>query len=310
MLDHIMNAQTLTQADPAAEAVTASHSTADILQAASSLGFLGGDELSAPQVLAALCNPKITVDELSELLNNEPGLVVRVLRVANSSFYGVSRSVATIDRALMILGFDSVRSIAAAACLDRSLIRATSVAQIDRQAMVRHSLTTATAAEGLARLTHRESCGDAFVAGLLHNLGVPVQAILDPSAMRELTATLRSQPAADIRELESQCNIISHEDCAARIFEQWQLPDTLVQAARHHHEPLQSADSADWLAGVLHTALRVCSEIGHGFESEPAQAERNRLVMDLIGVNDDMLESVKETVIKRSASLRLATGDQ
>ena len=128
--------------------------------------------------------------------------------------------------------------------------------------------------------------------------------------MRDLTLQLRSQPTADIRELEARCRIMSHEECAAQVFEQWLLPDALAQAARHHHEPLLAADSNDWLSGVLNMALRLCTEIGHGFETEPVQAERNRLIMDLIGLTDAMLDAVKETVIKRSAALRLATGDQ
>jgi c-di-GMP-related signal transduction protein len=80
-----------------------------ILRAAGNLGFIGAGSATAGRLLAALCSPSISFDELSKLLNSEPALVVRVLRVANSAFYGVSRSIKTIDRALMVL--DLIRCV-------------------------------------------------------------------------------------------------------------------------------------------------------------------------------------------------------
>ena len=280
-----------------------------ILRAAGNLGFIGSTSATAGRLLAALCNPTITFDELSNLLNSEPALVVRVLRVANSAFYGVSRSIKTIDRALMVLGFDAVRAVAAAACLDRSLARATQEAALDHHAMVRHSLTTAVAAESIAKLVQRDMAGDAFAAGLLHNLGLPVQAVLDAAGLRTLSAALRSGHSGDFRQLERSTLRISHEECAAVVFEQWQLPDSLVETARWHHAPLFAPAPHKWLSAVLGLALGLAAEAGHGFELEPAPQPRDPDLMYFVGITNQDMDSISDELVKRSALLRLGTGD-
>ena len=88
---------------------------AQILKAAGSVGVLGGSALSGPRIMAALCDPEIQAREVCSLIAREPALCARVLRVANSAFYGHARSIATLERALALLGQDAVRGIAAAA---------------------------------------------------------------------------------------------------------------------------------------------------------------------------------------------------
>lgn len=280
-----------------------------ILRAAGNLGFVGTNSATAGRLLAALCNPAITLDELSKLLSSEPALVVRVLRVANSAFYGVSRSISTVDRALMVLGFDSVRSVAAAACLDRGLAHATQSAALDHHAMVRHSLTTAVAAESIARLVQRDLAGEAFIAGLLHNLGLPVQAVIDAPGLRALAAALRAGKSDNYRQLERSTLRVPHEECAAVVFEQWQLPDSLIEATRWHHAPLFAPGPHKWLAAVLGLALGLASEVGHGFELEPPPTLRDPDLMYFVGVTNDMLDLISDELVKRSALIRLATGD-
>jgi len=82
-----------------------------ILRAAASLGVLGTGANSAPRIMAALCNPEVSPRQVAALVGKEPALYARVLRVANSPYYGQSRSITTIDRALVILGVDAVRGI-------------------------------------------------------------------------------------------------------------------------------------------------------------------------------------------------------
>lgn len=108
----------------------------------------------------------------------------------------------TIERALVVLGVDAVRGIAAA-CLDLLVRRSADIATINRAALVRRSLATGIAAQALARAHHRLLAADAFLAGPLHNLGRPVQVLLDTEAVRWKGDALLVDPAQDIRELEA-----------------------------------------------------------------------------------------------------------
>jgi len=221
----------------------------------------------------------------------------------------VSRVASRLSIALLVLGFDSVRSVAAAACLDRGLAYATQTAALDHHAMVRHSLTTAVAAESIAKLVQRELAGEAFIAGLLHNLGLPVQAVIDAPGLRALAAALRAGNFDDYRQLERSTLRVSHEECAAVVFEQWQLPDSLIEAARWHHAALFAPGPHKWLAAVLGLALGLASEVGHGFELEPPATLRNPDLMYFVGVTNEMLDQISDELVKRSALMRLATGD-
>jgi HD-like signal output (HDOD) protein len=257
---HSMNA--LLQSKPHAD-------VALVRKAASTLGILGGAGLSAPSVLAALCAPGSSLEDISRLISREPGLAARVLKVANSAFYGLSRNVTTIDRALVVLGQDSVRGIAAAACLDRTLMRSPESALIQRQALVTHSFATGSAAWMLARLARRALAAEAFTAGLLHNLGLPIQALLGPAGVQALLASLATDPTQDVRALESQHGLASHEACAAIVFDLWRLPPSLIAATSHHHDPDNAPEAHRPLTWLVHLGMQVAAEAGFGFSLEP-----------------------------------------
>src|SRR5262245_4441457 len=78
-------------------------SDADIVKAASALGVIGGGAQTAHRILAALCDPTLGSREVADIVQREPGLSARVLKVANSAYYGFSRNVATLERALIVL---------------------------------------------------------------------------------------------------------------------------------------------------------------------------------------------------------------
>ena len=163
-----------------------------ILAAAHELGVINGDAQAAPRLLSALCQPDATAQSISRLIGSEPGLAARVLRVANSPFYGVTRAIATIDRAVVVLGLDAVRGIAAAGCLDRSLSRGDPLLNMSQ--LLRHSVATAAAAEALARMSDRSLAPEAFMAGLLHDFGSVLMTRLDPQGMSTLLAKFTAIP--------------------------------------------------------------------------------------------------------------------
>jgi HD-like signal output (HDOD) protein len=142
---------------------------AEILQAAKALGVIGGGNQTAYRILATLCDPALDARQIAEVIQRDPGIAARVLKVANSAFYGSSRQIGSLDRALMLLGLDGVRTIAAAACLDRGTPRDSHQAPIDPRALTRHCVASAFAAESLSKRSGRAVPSVAFMAALLHD---------------------------------------------------------------------------------------------------------------------------------------------
>lgn len=300
-----------TMSPPALESpVPAGDLPARVIRAATAVGVLGGGPLSAPRVMAALCNPAITLAELTQLLEQEPGLVARVLRVANSAYYGVARHVATLDRALVILGLDTVRSIAAAACLDRGLMQATVRAGIDRVAFVRHSLAVAVAAEQIALLRNRSLSSEAFIAGLLHNLGIPLQGLLHPEGPVAIAKALQQDPGPRIRDIEAAAGLPGHEECGAIVMEAWNLPASLVDSVRNHHEPMAARDPHRKLAAMLNLALDLASTTGHGFALEPRPGTTHGPTMLRLNITPDEIDAIARDLPGRVTAFRQAlSGD-
>jgi HD-like signal output (HDOD) protein len=279
-----------------------------ILKAATALGVLGSGPLGAQRILALLCDPAVSASRVAAVMAREPGLTLRVLRVANSAFYGAARNITTIDRAFLLLGLDAVRGIAAAACLDRTVRRATATTPIDMDALVHHSLGTAVAAETLARLRHRALAADAFIAGLLHNLGVAVQAQVDPRGLGELIDALRAAPERGLTALEAERVQVGHEHCAAVLFEAWKLPAALVEATRHHHDPLAAPQSHRALAALVNLGIQLSLACGNTYALEPAAPQRDAAVMALLGLSDADLDRVAAELPGRLAQLGEAFG--
>lgn len=266
---------------------------ADIVKAASSLGLLGGAAHSAHRILAALCDASLGTREVVALIEREPGLAARVLKVANSAYYGQSRSIATLDRALVILGLDAVRGITAAACLDRSVNRRSNIAGIDPRTLVNHCVASAFAAEQLSRLSGRGSSSEAFMSGLLHDFGVPVQERLDAGGVEAFIKALRNQPEADTAELEQSLVQVSHARCAQVIFESWQLPQSIVVAARFHDDPAKAPGPARELTTLVHLGIQVAIEAEFTYPMEPRQlrVDRGPLLRGL-GLDEDVVQQI------------------
>jgi two-component system cell cycle response regulator len=189
-----------------------------ILEAAAALRMAEAGTSSPARLISLLCDERLSADELTAKIEAHPVLSARVLQVANSAYYGQVRSVGTIKRALQLLGVNAVRGIAAAAFIDQVIPRR--VASLpDTHALLRHSLATANACEMLATRVHPPSAPDAFIAGLLHNLGTVVQASLEPAGTAAIIAARGSDPLGSIRSLEKQHCQLHHEVCGAVLFD-------------------------------------------------------------------------------------------
>jgi HD-like signal output (HDOD) protein len=290
-------------------AIKPSIDRAQILKAAATMGILGSGADSVPRMLALLCDPQVDGSEIASLIGRQPSMYARVLRVANSSYYGHPRSITTMERALLMLGRDAVRGIAAATCFDRTMARSMKGTAIDMQAVARHSLTTAAAAEALATIARRPMASEAFIAGLLHNLGIAVQVHLDPRGIDAMIDANRNGAACGIRVLESKHAMVGHEECLAVVFEAWQMPESLVAAAGHHHAPMNAPEPHRDLSALVNLGANLGLAIGPCYTLEPAPIERHLPAMLWLGLTDEHLDAVATQLPARVAELGSALFD-
>jgi HD-like signal output (HDOD) protein len=274
-----------------------------ILQAAARAGVLGSGAASGPRLMASLCHPSISTAAVAELIEKEPAMVARVLRVANSPYYGQSRGIRTLERALQLLGLDAVRGIAAATCLDRGVARENSKALIEPRSLTLHSLATAAAAEALARIAHPEIASEAFIASLLHNLGIPVQAQLDEPGVRAMLVARAARDERELSLLEADCVRIGHGECMAVVYESWQLPESLVAATRFHHTPLAAPDAHQQLAALVHVGGVLAVAGGYTYSLEPTAVPVDTEVLQRLALDEAQLVEVGKALPRRVMAL-------
>lgn len=277
---------------------------AQILEAAGEIGVLGAGQGLIPLIMARLCDPASTAHTVAQVIGQEPGLAARVLRVANSAYYGASGKVATIERAFVLLGVDAVRGIAAAACLNRATVRAIRSSPIDLESMQRHAVAVACAAESLARVSHRSLAAEAFIAGLLHDFGVTLQLHVDRAGLLEVVTVLRAAPTRNPRDVEQSVGCVGHERCAALVFQAWNLPQSLVAAISNHHAPAAAPPGARRLAALVHLADHVSLETGHSYALEPAAATLQEGTLETLGIAETFLMHAREALPERVRELQ------
>ncbi len=205
-----------------------------------------------PQVLVGVSrvasDPTSSAADLAEVILKDQALTMKVLRVANSARYGVTaQRITTVSRAVVLLGFQSVRAIAVGLGAYQLLSALRRGGGVLRSFWL-HAVATAVVCQELAELLRYEVPEEAFVAGLLHDVGKLVLAEHDPKA----AARVYDAPARgpELLREETRAFGVNHVEVGAELARRWELPDVLVRAIEHHHRHFSSPppDRGDRLA--------------------------------------------------------------
>jgi len=219
---------------------------------------------SISEVIAACDDPEITVGRMSQVILRDQSLTSGILRLANSAFYGHSRQVTTISDASLLLGFSTVKSLAISTHTSRLLAGALPGYGLAHGELWQHSVAVAFAARRLAIEVGVEPVEQAFVAGLLHDIGKLILSSRMEDAFDEVVA-LAEERRAPLHEVENELLGFDHAELGAQVAAAWNFPPELEEAIRYHHEPA-GATLRPALAHGVHVADAACILIGVGLE--------------------------------------------
>ncbi len=193
-------------------------------------------------------DPQADIDTLAEKISHDPALAAKVLRLANTAAYGGNRRIASISDAVMMLGFNTLRTLVLACGLVGQFKHFTGV---DMRVFWRRSFRVASTCSWLAR-----SCGQnadiAFSVGLLHNLGQLLLAVADPVAAQEVSRLVDEGEDRFVAEM----NILGFTtvQAAAELASRWRFPRDIVEGIAGQQMPLQQ-DPPSALAMIVHLAI-------------------------------------------------------
>jgi HD-like signal output (HDOD) protein len=206
-----------------------------------------------------------------------------VLKIANSAYYQRGRTIASIEQALMVLGTDAVRGIAASAGLDRVASRSPHAG-----AYLRHSIATASVAADLAGAAVADRRAEAFLAGLLHDLG--------------LLIAWRLAPAADT---PARADVELHVHCGRLALDAWQLPPRLVAAVASHHRAPSDGAPDDVVAAAVRIAEAAVTLAGIACAGEGDVRSDAPTATDLrsIGLDADAWPAARACALARATAM-------
>jgi putative nucleotidyltransferase with HDIG domain len=204
------------------------------------------------EVVQALNDDDLRLEVLARKIAVDPILVTKILRAANSPFYGVSGSVGSVDDAVRLIGVRTVGIIVSTVGIVQA-ITPPSCAAFDFKRFWAHSIATGICSQELAR-----ECGYpltvAFVAGLLHDIGQLALATYYP---REFTAAARHAQDSDCPRYEAENEVLgfNHGEVGAWLASHWRFTDTVSQAIQRHHQADCGSDTAPVsLTDIVHSA--------------------------------------------------------
>jgi HD-like signal output (HDOD) protein len=185
------------------------------------------------EVLNAVDNDNISTKAIASIIEKDQSLTAKVLRVANSPFYGFSRRIATIDLAIVIMGLNTIKEIVLSLLVKRLIVK-TKNSIFDIKSFWNYSLFCGAASRVLARKMEYRLVGEAFVAGLMHDVGYLIMAELFP---REFMAIrkLQSQKINSLYDFEYEVIGNSHTELGEWFADKWSLPPKICNAILYHH---------------------------------------------------------------------------
>ncbi|MBU0507367.1 HDOD domain-containing protein [bacterium] len=199
------------------------------------------------QALEAASAGEQPAEALARALETDTGFSHRLLRIANSAFYGLTQPVETVLDAIMVIGFDAVHSLAISAAVIRGLWTADDL--FDPRTFWKHSLTVGRFAEVIAEGMSLAKPATLFTLGVLHDAGRIILIQSAPKECREVAKLLAEKPMYRWKA-ERQVLGFDHAEIGAGLVEKWGMPAPYVEAIRCHHD-LNGATQHRQLAHVL-----------------------------------------------------------
>lgn len=242
----------------------------------------------APRTMTAiwevLDRPTSTARALSDVLQQDAALSARVLRLANSAYFGLPRPASDVRAACVLLGFDSVRAMAiGVSTLDALSAGVKQALDLDR--FWRHSLGAATAAQLLARHAGISDAGGAFCAGILHDVGKLVLATLSSERYRALDTGGPADLAAEVRIFGAD-----HGEVGGWLAARWHFPGHIQESIRSHHEDPAKMGR---FASLVHVADRLAHRAAPDGQDAAERPEPAAGAIARLGLDQEALRLVE-----------------
>lgn len=210
------------------------------------------------QLRVAIEQPDVTIHDITKIIEQDIAMSAKMLHLANSGFFRSGRRISTVEEAISYLGFQMVTRVALSIEVFDSLNPNMQVLNLDLDGLQRYALLTAHIAS--TRIADKQTSADAFMAGMLHDVGLLVLAMSAPDLLAEILEEARHSN-------RSLCGVevgrlgVSHAEVGGYLLALWGLPYAIVEGVVFHHQPSRMCDGDARIVTAVHLATVAIGEI-------------------------------------------------
>jgi len=242
--------------------------------------------MKAQEIMA---DPNSDIEDLVAIIETDQSMVVKILKLINSAYYGLGREVSSVRQACSLLGFQALRELIVAVGVSNVLGKKLKGYEFESGELWLHSIATGFCSRILAEKKNRELANGAYTAGLLHDVG---KIILDPYVLERKDAFDDFMKDETKMVLDAEKSILGfdHAEIASDICRKWHIPENVILAMQYHHYPSLSKGSE--LAHIVHTADYLVRLSGLGYEDDDLMIELEEGALEFLGFTQENFSEI------------------
>ena len=235
----------------------------------------------------AVNNPRSSMQDISNIISDDPGLTSRLLQIVNSAFYGFPSKIETVGRALFIVGTQQIRDLALATSIV-SLFKGIPEELVNMESFWRHSVACGLAAKLLATYRRCEMNVERyFAAGIIHDIGRLVIYKKIPETAQKIILRCKANKEL-LYIVEKEVIGFDHANVGSVLARYWNLPPSLEEVVAYHHSP-RDAKRYPIETSVVHVADIIVHAMQFGSSGEQYIPPLDRKALELIGIPPSVL---------------------
>jgi putative nucleotidyltransferase with HDIG domain len=220
----------------------------------------------ALQVNQLLSDPKAPVQKLGDIITKDQAMTSNILRLVNSAFYGFQSKIESIQRAIMVLGVETVRNSVLAVSVIQSFPKGSNLDWFDMPGLWRHSIAVAVTCRHLSRRMPLEQPDNCFLGGLVHDLGKVI--IVQHLGSEYAGALDLIKTGVTFHDAELRADLPGHDAIGGGLAQKWRFPPRIIDAIKYHHDPNKD-QQPDGLSLMVHGADIIVNSLASKSPASP-----------------------------------------
>jgi len=255
--------------------------------------------LVARKIMQVIEDPRSTAGDLENVIKSDQALTIKILKIANSSFYGLLRKVNTLQRAILVVGFKAIKDIAVSTAI-LNMYRSSDPYSIK---LWEQAIGTGIASRLVSLEFENTDTEEAFIGGLLNGIGKVLFIRTYPNEMKTIRKAMEKDPSLDELDLERDAFGFCHTHAGGQLARNWNLSPTLEAVIRYHHnlpEVLwtEIVTKVKLNIAVVALARKICVYLGIGYDKpnpnmEIIASKENEFLQIADGRMTELIDEIK-----------------